>query len=146
MKKVQEQLFEYRKRKIALEKANGAGEHDETKSVCDQKGTQQSDGVHRRNAFKFLTFDLLNIYPMRKWREFCAQKPFQCWVLTASLWLSGQLLAAHVQFGFVYFVLSVLLLLLLNLGVRREGELSAYSVFNPNCERLLGQLTGLDRS
>ncbi|VDL83403.1 unnamed protein product [Nippostrongylus brasiliensis] len=29
----------------------------------------------------------------------------------------------------------------LSLGTRSEGEISAYSVFNPNCERLLGQMT-----
>jgi hypothetical protein len=50
-------------------------------------------------------------------------------------------LAAHARFGLVYFVLSLLLLICLNLG-SRDGQPSAYSVFNPGCERLLGQLTG----
>jgi hypothetical protein len=57
---------------------------------------------------------------------------------------TGQYLAAKAQFGFVFFIIFLLLLLLLNLGVRKEGELSAYSVFNPNYERLLGELTGED--
>ncbi|KAL3084703.1 hypothetical protein niasHT_031588 [Heterodera trifolii] len=161
MKRVEEQLLEYRRtRKAALQqqRVHGDGNSDMPMSLNgkERRRTAQQPpaaaaetandalNLRRSNAlFDCLAaFDLLDIYPMRKWRQFCAYKPLQCWTLTASLWLSGQLLAAHVQFGFVYFVLSALLLLLLNLGVRREGELSAYSVFNPNCERLPGQLTG----
>uniref|UniRef100_A0A0K0CVT0 SAYSvFN domain-containing protein n=1 Tax=Angiostrongylus cantonensis TaxID=6313 RepID=A0A0K0CVT0_ANGCA len=45
------------------------------------------------------------------------------------------------QFGLVFFAASVLIAICLCLGDRNEGEMSAYSVFNPNCERLLGQIT-----
>jgi hypothetical protein len=37
-----------------------------------------------------------------------------------------------------------LLLILLNLGIREEGELSAYSVFNEGFVRLEGELTSED--
>lgn len=50
-------------------------------------------------------------------------------------------MAIHVEFGLVFTLLSLFLLMFLHMGVRAEGEMSAYSVFNPNCERLLGQLT-----
>lgn len=78
---------------------------------------------------------------MRKWREFCTTFPFQCWVATACIWLSGQLFFIKLEFGLVYFLFSCFVLMFLNLGVRKEGEMSAYSVFNENCERLLGQIT-----
>ncbi|KAL6742155.1 hypothetical protein Aduo_015338 [Ancylostoma duodenale] len=47
----------------------------------------------------------------------------------------------RVQFGLVFFAMAILVAICLSLGNRSEGELSAYSVFNPNCERLLGQMT-----
>ncbi|CAJ0939990.1 unnamed protein product, partial [Mesorhabditis belari] len=34
-----------------------------------------------------------------------------------------------------------LIAICLGLGQRKDGEISAYSVFNENCERLLGQMT-----
>ena len=37
----------------------------------------------------------------------------------------------------LYFILSALLLIILNLGTHNEGEPSTYSIFNPGCERLL---------
>jgi hypothetical protein len=43
--------------------------------------------------------------------------------------------------GAIYFMFSVLLSMLWNLGDRAEGELSAYSVFNENWTRLMGQVT-----
>lgn len=78
---------------------------------------------------------------MRKWREFCYFYPLQCWISTICFWLSGQILFIKLEFGFVYFMISCFILIFLNLGVRKEGEMSAYSVFNENCERLLGQIT-----
>lgn len=91
--------------------------------------------------FKLWAVDLLNLLPFRLWRRFNASHPLQSWVVTGCVWLTGQLLAAKVEFGLVYFMLSLFVLMFLNLGVRAEGELSAYSVFNPNCQRLLGQIT-----
>jgi len=144
MKSIQESLLEYRKNKKVVTSELIA---DETQPLNDSKSEEEvqnpNTGVKKPlSFFDDKVLDLLNIWPMRKWREFCAQYPVQCWVSTICFWLSGQILAAHTEFGFVYFILSMFLLLLLNLGVRKEGEFSAYSVFNPRCERLLGQLTG----
>ena len=38
-------------------------------------------------------------------------------------------------------MLTIICLIFLNLGKRKPGELSAYSVFNPNQERILGTMT-----
>ncbi|KAJ8045514.1 SAYSvFN domain-containing protein 1 [Holothuria leucospilota] len=59
------------------------------------------------------------------------------------LWL--MLLGAFVFLGLgaVFLLLSLFYLIYstMDSGRRKDGQLSAYSVFNPNCERLQGQLT-----
>jgi len=47
-----------------------------------------------------------------------------------------------VEFAQVFVMASILALILVNLGERKEGELSAYSIFNKGFQTLLGQLTG----
>ena len=48
------------------------------------------------------------------------------------------------NFGAVYFMITIIALIFLNLGQRKPGELSAYSVFNPNQERILGTMSTND--
>lgn len=55
-------------------------------------------------------------------------------------WLVSAKLAGLAGFGNPYVLLSMLVLVLSNLGQRRAGELSAYNVFNPQWQELLGQL------
>ncbi len=59
------------------------------------------------------------------------------------MWVVGQVLFVKLEFGAVYFATSVFAFIWLNLGQRKrkEGELSAYSVFNPNCQTIQGTLT-----
>ena len=68
------------------------------------------------------------------------------WYITALyilLWLLLWGFFISVEFGFVYFLLSAFAFIVLSLrGSRRKiGELSAYSVFNENCETIDGTLT-----
>lgn len=62
------------------------------------------------------------------------------------LWALLMTLAVVVQFGAVFFVASVFYLILTNLRdrPRKRGELSAYSVFNPNVESIAGTVTAGD--
>lgn len=59
------------------------------------------------------------------------------------LWLIIWGLFVEIGFGAVYFVLSILLFVYFNTrtGPKRGDGPSAYSVFNPNCERLDGTIT-----
>jgi hypothetical protein len=57
------------------------------------------------------------------------------------LWYSLYRLFLKYNFGAVYFMLTIIALIFMNLGQRKPGELSAYSVFNPNHERILGTMT-----
>ncbi|KAL4424448.1 hypothetical protein ABPG77_006386 [Micractinium sp. CCAP 211/92] len=56
-------------------------------------------------------------------------------------WMAGARAAAAWELGPVYIIASILAVMLLNLGTRREGEWSAYSLFNPGMRRLPGQMT-----
>lgn len=62
--------------------------------------------------------------------------------LYALLWVTCFLIAIQLRFGAVYLVLSGLFGIYLNTRTtpKREGEMSAYSVFNPNCEAIDGTL------
>ncbi|CAB3397443.1 unnamed protein product [Caenorhabditis bovis] len=57
------------------------------------------------------------------------------------IYLIGQTLFIWIEFGLVFFIIAALMFVYHNTGRRKRGELSAYSVFNKECERLPGQLT-----
>lgn len=59
------------------------------------------------------------------------------------LWAMLYIIAIEIEFGSVYFVVSILVLICLNTrsGPKRDSEPSAYSVFNPNCEAIEGTLS-----
>lgn len=50
-------------------------------------------------------------------------------------------LFVYFEFGLVYFFMTIIALIFYNLGERKPWELSAYSIFNPNCERIPGTFT-----
>ncbi|KAI8471941.1 MAG: hypothetical protein J3K34DRAFT_520143 [Monoraphidium minutum] len=54
--------------------------------------------------------------------------------------LMGSRVASAFGLGPLYLMAAILAGVMLNLGERREGEASAYSVFNPGVRRLPGQL------
>ena len=57
------------------------------------------------------------------------------------LWYSLYRIFLKYNFGAVYFMITIIALIFLNLGERKPGEISAYSVFNPNQERILGSMS-----
>lgn len=69
-------------------------------------------------------------------------------ILKFILWATLFALFIKLEFGIVYFVCSLLVIICLNTNVGKRGPISAYSVFNPNLERLQGQITAeqLERS
>jgi hypothetical protein len=58
------------------------------------------------------------------------------------LWATVYAIAVHLEFGTVYFIVSILYAIWINTrtGPKKQGEISAYSVFNPNCEAIDGTL------
>ncbi|XP_014477557.1 PREDICTED: uncharacterized protein LOC106745982 [Dinoponera quadriceps] len=64
------------------------------------------------------------------------------YILYFILWIILYIIAIEYEFGAVYFILSTLIFIWLNTKSepKQQGELSAYSVFNPNCEAIEGTL------
>uniref|UniRef100_A0A1A8QVD8 SAYSVFN motif domain containing 1 n=1 Tax=Nothobranchius rachovii TaxID=451742 RepID=A0A1A8QVD8_9TELE len=65
-------------------------------------------------------------------------------LLKVLLWLILLGLFVELEFGLVFFVISLFYWLYEGLrspAPRQPGEMSAYSVFNPDCQPLLGSLT-----
>lgn len=58
-------------------------------------------------------------------------------------WATCWLIAIEFKFGIVYLLFSALFGIYFNTrtGPKRKGEVSAYSVFNENCESIKGTLT-----
>ncbi|XP_043820134.1 SAYSvFN domain-containing protein 1 [Dromiciops gliroides] len=64
--------------------------------------------------------------------------------LKVALWLVLLGLFVELEFGLVYFVLSLFYWMYVGTrgpGEKKKGEKSAYSVFNPGCESIQGTLT-----
>lgn len=59
--------------------------------------------------------------------------------LKIALWLIFWAICIEFGFGAVFFAISVLVFIYFNTGTRNKAtELSAYSVFNTNCEQIQG--------
>lgn len=58
-------------------------------------------------------------------------------------WATCWMIAIELKFGIVYLLFSALFFIYFNTrtGPRRKDEVSAYSVFNKNCESIKGTLT-----
>ena len=60
------------------------------------------------------------------------------------MWYSLYRIFLYYNFALVFFLLTIIALIFLNLGERKPGTLSAYSVFNPNQERIYGFDNNID--
>lgn len=71
------------------------------------------------------------------WRYFIIK-----WSIYFIIWVTTYIIFLKLQFGAVFFVLSLLIGIYLNTRTRprRKGEVSAYSVFNENCTSIEGTL------
>jgi len=63
----------------------------------------------------------------------------------ASLWFLGwYIFIQYLEIGAIYILISTFVGMMVHLGEKKEGELSAYSVFNSNFQRLIGTTTAED--
>jgi len=66
-------------------------------------------------------------------------------VIKFLLWLTLLIIFIRLEFGAIYFIISVLYLMWSTMDSRRRrNELSAYSVFNPNFEKIQGTFSAED--
>ena len=68
----------------------------------------------------------------------------QAVIVGVLLWFLGAPLAARYSLGPLYVLGAILAVILTNLGTKREGEMSAYSIFNPGARQLPGGLVAMD--
>ena len=70
---------------------------------------------------------------------------WQIILLKLFVWLTLFLIFIRLEFGAIYFIISVLYLMWSSLDSRRRrNQLSAYSVFNPNFEKIQGTFSAED--
>lgn len=72
----------------------------------------------------------------------CTMLRIITYLLYFLLWITLYIIAIEFEFGAVYFILSTLIFIWLNTRSRpkKPGELSAYSVFNPDCKAIEGTI------
>lgn len=75
--------------------------------------------------------------PKESWQYFAIK-----WSIGSIIWLSLYMYFLQIQFGAVFFVVSVLIGICVNTRTtpKKRGEVSAYSVFNENCVSIDGTL------
>ncbi|VDM99585.1 unnamed protein product [Thelazia callipaeda] len=138
MKCVEDRLLEYRRRNSSI---------DVKKTlqvvVVDEASKQQS----RISCVSFALFCIFNklvnllSVPFELWSLVYGRWPHICMVSAIFSWFVAQIFFIYIEFGLVFFIFSLFVILFINMEKRKPGDLSAYSVFNPRCERLLGTMT-----
>lgn len=114
-----------------------AGDHHEEERTETSRASTHSDKNMARR-------DWLLDSTLGQWlssKQFVISNVF---LLKVLLWLVLLGLFIELEFGFPFFVLSLFYWIYEGLrspDAREPGELSAYSVFNPDCQPLLGSLT-----
>ncbi|CAI4225089.1 unnamed protein product [Auanema sp. JU1783] len=138
MLQTKERLKEFRvKNTASLTEGESVVDEGEAESITDPNPpTANSTGI-----LSLLDIDLLDSAPFRLWRRCYENDSRKTLATTLIAYVLGQLYFFWMEFGAVFFVFSLLCAICLSLGKRNDNEISAYSVFNPNCERLLGQMT-----
>ncbi|GMS80553.1 hypothetical protein PENTCL1PPCAC_2728 [Pristionchus entomophagus] len=140
MEKTRAELEAYRQRKREEAAAIAAT----TSNTVEEEPKPRRQEPDRWIAYAYHLLDLvdpLDAWPLRKWRSTYDGFPSATLAATALIYLIGQIYFVWIEFGAVFFVFSCLTGICLGLGSKRQGEVSAYSVFNSNCERLLGSMT-----
>ncbi|KAJ3606861.1 hypothetical protein NHX12_026379 [Muraenolepis orangiensis] len=90
------------------------------------------------------TSDWLLDSALRRWMGSSRLAFTNITVLKVLLWLVLLGLFAELEFGLPFFLISLFYWMYQGFrspGARQPGELSAYSVFNPDCQPILGSIT-----
>ncbi|KAK7906636.1 hypothetical protein WMY93_015248 [Mugilogobius chulae] len=152
---MEQKLAEFRARRQAAksaEKDQDLHVPQETKHTADrsmekpeqaeEEGTEDTS-IPAQSEVKQVKSDWLLDTALGRW--LCSRLAFtNLTLLKILLWLVLLGLFAELEFGLPFFVLSLFYWIYEGLRspeARQPGELSAYSVFNPDCQPLLGSLT-----
>lgn len=118
--------------------------HKENDAKCELNSVKKENSITKRStsstANKLLVHEVADDDESTKNPEEFKLYIIQL-ILKVSLWLVLFILFIKLEFGAVYFVISLLVLIYMNTNVKKKGKISAYSVFNPNLERIQGTFT-----
>uniref|UniRef100_A0A3Q0RWD4 SAYSVFN motif domain containing 1 n=1 Tax=Amphilophus citrinellus TaxID=61819 RepID=A0A3Q0RWD4_AMPCI len=152
---MEQKLAEFRARRQAekvAQTSQTAGSQSRGEAAADTTALCDKTPTHHISLF-FSSFVVSSLQDRRDWlldsalgrwltsRQFVISN---ITLLKVLLWLVLLGLFAELEFGLPFFVISLFYWLYEGLrspAPRKPGELSAYSVFNPDCQPLLGALT-----
>ncbi|XP_075940839.1 SAYSvFN domain-containing protein 1 [Anarhichas minor] len=131
---------------IAQTAADTAAQIDAKTTTTDSQRTQETENIRASSQTSPIKdrSDWLLDSAVGRW---LASKQFvfsNLTLLKVVLWLVLLGLFVELEFGLPFFVISLFYWLYEGLrspAAREPGEMSAYSVFNPDCQPLLGALT-----
>lgn len=132
--KVRERLAKYRLQKTDNTTPTATEETLEVIQNSEQDNRKLTDCQHMNNLSSLGSHSEQTNNDRLSWAIF---------TLKCVLWCLLQALFVEIQFGVVFFVASCLFFIVFSLwgSKRKESELSAYSVFNKNFEKIEGTLT-----
>ncbi|XP_041354880.1 SAYSvFN domain-containing protein 1-like [Gigantopelta aegis] len=146
---MERQLADYRARKFKEHSSSSSWAADSSRFITSifkrNPQTSQSDGKdtasdsnQSADSLKLVISDSGEISQQSSSRLITTER-----VLKVVLWFVLWAIFLELQFGAVYFVVSLLFIIYrtTRTGPKKTGDLSAYSVFNPNCERIDGTFT-----
>uniref|UniRef100_A0A3Q3F7U3 SAYSVFN motif domain containing 1 n=1 Tax=Labrus bergylta TaxID=56723 RepID=A0A3Q3F7U3_9LABR len=146
---MEQKLADFRARRQAAQRDNSADLQctTETEMETSQTDTKEtSDSQHTTQSAENRHSTLTSAKKVRHAPASFILEQFlsNLTLLKVLLWLVLLGLFVELEFGLPFFVISLFYWLYEGLrspAAREPGELSAYSVFNPDCQPLLGSLT-----
>ncbi|XP_012671183.1 SAYSvFN domain-containing protein 1 [Clupea harengus] len=163
MEKMEQRLAEFRARKKAEATNNRYKQNEQTPTVSSEKQAVSESTTNEKTEEKQLPptvntssvpattaghsrldLDWWMESALGRWLGVERLAITNLTVLKVLLWLVLLGLFSELDFGLPFFLISLFYWLYEGLRApteRRQGELSAYSVFNPDCQPLLGALT-----
>jgi len=104
-------------------------QNDHNIKLIDSSEFHKPEPVQPKKEKEFDPKDIIELIKKFAFTRFAAY---------AVIWFMLLKVAYHHHFGHAYVCITGLVLILTNLGKRKKGELSAYSVFNEGGKKLLG--------
>ncbi|KAK2576431.1 hypothetical protein KPH14_005764 [Odynerus spinipes] len=116
--------------------------NEDTERLCQSSKTSDQRGISKEKINNIEIAEDIDCSEDETNNVQCSPLTKIVYLLYFALWATLYVIAIEIEFGTVYFIGSTLVLIYLNTRStpRKKGELSAYSVFNPNCEAIEGTL------
>jgi hypothetical protein len=107
------------------------------KKGATSKTKKMSDSTVLINEIEDEEEEEENAHDQGRFRKYIIQL-----ILKFLLWATLFAIFIKIEFGVPYFIVSLLVIICLNTNVgRKKSKISAYSVFNPNVERIQGKIS-----